>query len=301
MPDNLLSKNTSGSGQGVAIGRHARSAFQSDHNCAQSLIESFENDPRIKSNSLNSGLGAGLGEGVAGTGCMCGALNGALIVLNAYVAGFNLEKGAAQELANKLTLIAMEEFKQNHGSTCCRVLKRNHKYNSPEWLSHCSDLTEFSTRLVDRIIEDHQAQLGQGVKAKKRSKLDMLHVLKTASQSLLAGLGIAVGLGTIYALFATPGTWWMMIGLIPGIFLAFLNTSTNTSIRLFGRMGYVAAMVGAIIYMAFMMFSQATGPAGALFSAIMTAHIHSIIPLVIAFVALLVLSVLKAVELYRFR
>ena len=87
--------------------------------CAQAIFTAFgehlsdgkvDFDTSMKISSAFSG-------GVAGTGNICGALNGALMAL-----GFKYGGSPMEQKANEVALTLFEEFKALHGSIMCREL-----------------------------------------------------------------------------------------------------------------------------------------------------------------------------------
>ncbi len=90
-------------------------------------------------------------SGGMGTGCLCGAISGAQIVI-----GFLFGRGKddkAREYAKKL----IEEFKDENGATCCRVLTRGLDFHSPERKQHCVKMVDVSASILFDIISSKVA------------------------------------------------------------------------------------------------------------------------------------------------
>ena len=111
----------------MQIGRRAQNLFLThQYYCSESVLL-----------SLNHGLGGGLAEsqavGMAApysmamgeSGCICGALSGCVLAIGLFAAN-----QGGQQLRRQSRSLARElhdHFKNEHGSTCCRVLTRKVK------------------------------------------------------------------------------------------------------------------------------------------------------------------------------
>ncbi|HEX3030827.1 MAG TPA: C-GCAxxG-C-C family protein [Bacillota bacterium] len=91
-------------------------------------------------------LASGFPVGIGMAGCTCGALTGGVMAL-----GLNFGRripGAEMpgmfEAAKKLH----DDFKEQFGSTCCRVLIREFEFGSPEHLEHCINVTGCVAEMV---------------------------------------------------------------------------------------------------------------------------------------------------------
>ena len=75
---------------------------------------------------------SGFPVGIGGSGCTCGALNGAIIAL-----GLKYGRTAAKQNNEEIMALSKElhdEFKKQFGSTCCRVLIKDFTFGSQEHL-----------------------------------------------------------------------------------------------------------------------------------------------------------------------
>lgn len=91
-------------------------------------------------------------SGGIGSGCLCGAVSGSLMVIG-HLYGKNNSFGnppIARELAKEF----MNRFKESHGATCCRVLSRGFEFGSPERKQHCTNFVEFCYNTLNNILRD---------------------------------------------------------------------------------------------------------------------------------------------------
>lgn len=95
-------------------------------------------------------LASGFPVGVGMAGCTCGALTGGVMALGLKygrkVPG--VETPGMFEAAKKLH----DDFKEQFGSTCCRVIIKDFEFGSPQHIEHCIKLTGAVAEMVMRQI-----------------------------------------------------------------------------------------------------------------------------------------------------
>ncbi len=103
-------------------------------------------------------LASGLPEGLGGSGCICGALNSGVIAIGLFL-GRNktglLNSRKIMAVSKKLH----DRFKERFGTTCCRILTKNHKCGSKEHFGQCALLTGFAVEVTARLIIDNKPEL----------------------------------------------------------------------------------------------------------------------------------------------
>ena len=123
-------------------------------------------------------------EGLGASGCLCGAISGALMAC-----GLLLPKTSTRgrrKRARKIASRIHNLFKETYGSTCCRVLTRKVKGSKKAHMEHCATITAFAAENAARIIIEENPVLieraaCQGAVYRTRGK-------KSAPSSLLAKL-----------------------------------------------------------------------------------------------------------------
>ncbi|MCM1265234.1 MAG: C-GCAxxG-C-C family protein [Candidatus Gastranaerophilales bacterium] len=90
-------------------------------------------------------------SGGMGSGCLCGAISGAQIVIG-HLFGKN-NKHNNDILARNLAKEFMDKFKEAHKVTCCRVLSKDFEFHSPERKKHCCNFVEFCSKTLQEIID----------------------------------------------------------------------------------------------------------------------------------------------------
>jgi len=123
--------------------------FLNGNSCSESILLNASEKGLIDSSlvSLATPFSGGIGSG-----CLCGAVAGVLLVIgNLY--GKNNKYGnppIAKQLAKKF----IEDFKASHKATCCRVLSRGLEFGSPERKQHCTNFVEHCSKILDEITKD---------------------------------------------------------------------------------------------------------------------------------------------------
>ena len=124
--------------------------FNQGFSCSESIIMEAI-DKGICDSSLLS-VATSFSGGM-GSGCLCGAIAGAQLVIGSLYGRDNTNNNepVARQLAKKF----VDEFKAQHGVTCCKVLSRGFEFNSPERKQHCTNLVEFCSNKLYEIIEEN--------------------------------------------------------------------------------------------------------------------------------------------------
>jgi C_GCAxxG_C_C family probable redox protein len=119
--------------------------------------------------ALNHGLDGGLTEaqavamsapfcmGLGESGCMCGALSGAVMVTGLIL-------GEDHPYRNRLDMRDSarqlhDAFKASNGATCCRVLSKKVEHDKKVHFRQCSDLTAEAAEMAARLILQKRPEL----------------------------------------------------------------------------------------------------------------------------------------------
>jgi C_GCAxxG_C_C family probable redox protein len=110
------------------------------------------------SDALAVRLASGFPEGLGNSGCLCGALSGAVIALGLFLGrnGPGLGRGLG---VKKAAAALQQEFKSVYKSTCCRILTKNLAYGSRAHQRHCAGISGETARIAARILIDAQPGL----------------------------------------------------------------------------------------------------------------------------------------------
>lgn len=135
------------------VSREAVELFKQGYHCSEAVLLSFEKyTGKTYSDEMKRGMSAFV-EGIGGSGCICGALAGAVFVLSTL--GGRLTPDESTARLEKVVKRLHDDFRNEFKSTCCRVITRNSsrifgigKFNTcPKTVDFCS------TRIIELAQE----------------------------------------------------------------------------------------------------------------------------------------------------
>lgn len=126
--------------------------FFNGYSCSESVAKAAYECGISKQNLLSV---SSVFSGGISSGCLCGAVSAALIILgekygreNAYGQTQNI-RAIAKEF--------MEKFKSKYPATCCRVLSAKYEFSSPERKQHCSKMVKDCCNILEDMIKNLEA------------------------------------------------------------------------------------------------------------------------------------------------
>jgi C_GCAxxG_C_C family probable redox protein len=132
---------------------------------------------------LNKGFGGGLPEettirlasamtdGLGGAGCLCGALGGGVLGLGLFL-GRESAGGKDRYRARQASRVLHDLFRENIGSTCCRVLNKRIKKGCHSHFEHCREVTGIGARLAARVILERRPELAKNADLEYLEQVD---------------------------------------------------------------------------------------------------------------------------------
>ncbi|MDD3237407.1 MAG: C-GCAxxG-C-C family protein [Candidatus Gastranaerophilales bacterium] len=127
----------------------AKKYFSIGYSCSESMVMAAAELGLVSKDLLSV---ASSFSGGMGSGCLCGAVAGAQMIIGA-LNGRNQEKNGmdARVLAKKF----IEKFKEKNKATCCKILTLKYKDNfaSPERKLHCSQMVEDAALILEELLE----------------------------------------------------------------------------------------------------------------------------------------------------
>jgi C_GCAxxG_C_C family probable redox protein len=118
-------------------------------NCAESIFLAFREiaAPDLSEDMVR--IATPFGGGIGRSGCVCGALSGAVIILGAARGRTTPEtpRKESYELSNEFH----NRFKSEFGATCCRVLVKD-KFGSKEQGERCYQIITGSAELLMKFL-----------------------------------------------------------------------------------------------------------------------------------------------------
>ena len=96
-------------------------------------------------------LASGFPEGIGRSGCLCGALSGAVMALGLFLGRSGPGLGHGRPVKTAVAAL-QREFKSAYKSSCCRILTRDQTYGSREHMNHCARISGKTARMAARIL-----------------------------------------------------------------------------------------------------------------------------------------------------
>jgi C_GCAxxG_C_C family probable redox protein len=125
--------------------------YREGYNCAEAIVRAFRDAMHIAISDEALRMSSGFGGGLGHSGCMCGALTGATMVLGM------LQGRVTKEESREPIYRSSEEFhrlfKENFGATCCRILNP-HAFDSKDHLRNCLKITGKTADLLAKYIKE---------------------------------------------------------------------------------------------------------------------------------------------------
>lgn len=137
-------------------GALAREHFATGANCAESVLYAVPLALGDDALVLPSALGTGWTAGVGGSGCMCGALAASVMLAGAQTGDAPGAPAARRALSVDAAGRLHEAFKDEFGSTCCRVLRRGMEPASPECRKHCAEISGRTAEIAAGMLMDRR-------------------------------------------------------------------------------------------------------------------------------------------------
>lgn len=122
--------------------------FTSGYSCSESLIKWAIDEGLVPEEILPVATPF---SGGMGSGCLCGAIAGAQMIIG-YLFGKNNKYGHDMFARTKAKEL-VKRFTEKHGATCCRVLTRGLDMASPERKAHCVNMVDDCENIVKDLLK----------------------------------------------------------------------------------------------------------------------------------------------------
>lgn len=122
--------------------------YKQGYSCSESVVKAAI-DAGLCDESLLC-IASSFSGGMA-SGCLCGAIAGAQMVIGHNYGKKNAKEN--QELARAMAKEFIDEFKKNHKATCCRVLTTGLEFGSAERKQNCTALVAECSEILEKLIK----------------------------------------------------------------------------------------------------------------------------------------------------
>lgn len=125
----------------------AKDFFDKGYSCSESVLKAaaakgYLHNDLVKLTTVFSG-------GMS-SGCLCGAIAGAQLVISSRLGRCELEENSFECKAKAKEFI--EKFKEKHKATCCRALSGKYEFSSPERRQNCAILVGDAAAILDDMM-----------------------------------------------------------------------------------------------------------------------------------------------------
>lgn len=121
--------------------------YKSGFSCSESVVQSAIDIGLCDKNLLAV---ATVFSGGMSSGCVCGAVAGAQLVLGANFGKAN--QMGNEESARVKAKEFVDEFKKAHKATCCKALTAGLEFGSPERKQNCTKLVEECAQILECMV-----------------------------------------------------------------------------------------------------------------------------------------------------
>lgn len=122
--------------------------YKQGYSCSESVVQAAIDEGLCDKNLLSVATAF---SGGMSSGCLCGAVAGAQMVLGANFGKKNSDGN--EESARTKAKEFVEEFKKKRKATCCKVLSARFEFNSPERKQNCSSLVEECAGILNDMLK----------------------------------------------------------------------------------------------------------------------------------------------------
>lgn len=122
------------------------------NNCVESVIKACNDSMNLHLPDESIRMASVMGGGIGRSGCVCGALSGACLVIGSLVGRLDPAEKPLPEMY-QYTHEFHDCFKKHFGTTCCRALNKL-SFGTPEYRKQCIKITATAADMVSDFIEE---------------------------------------------------------------------------------------------------------------------------------------------------
>ncbi|WP_288773044.1 C-GCAxxG-C-C family (seleno)protein [uncultured Megasphaera sp.] len=130
----------------------ARKYHLEGNNCVESIVKTCNDSLSLHLPEAAIRMVSGMGGGLGRSGCVCGALSGACLILGALAGRVDPSEKPLPEVY-QYTGEFHDRFKKHFGATCCRCLNRL-QFGTPEYRKYCINITATAADMLSDFIAE---------------------------------------------------------------------------------------------------------------------------------------------------
>jgi C_GCAxxG_C_C family probable redox protein len=150
--------------------------FRSGFYCSEALLRAFNEVYNLGFDTQYYKIATGFGSGMGKSGCSCGAVTGAVMVLG-LIAGRS-KNYESENVVYTATRELHDKFRAKHKALCCRVLTKDVVWNSAEHKALCEenilDAAQICGEIIRERLWEYLPEGGSRQVAVKRTPLALL-------------------------------------------------------------------------------------------------------------------------------
>ena len=121
--------------------------FNNGYSCSESMIKWAIDEGLVSEDLLSVATPF---SGGMGSGCLCGAIAAAQMIIGSQFGREN--KNGNETIARVKAKGLIQRFMETHKATCCRVLTRGMEMGSPERKAHCTNMVDHCQKLIEELV-----------------------------------------------------------------------------------------------------------------------------------------------------
>lgn len=122
--------------------------FRQGYSCSEAIIKAGIDQGLVSKELLPVATAF---SGGMSSGCLCGAVAGAQLVVGATNGKIDNERDGQN--SRKLAKEIIDEFKNIHNVTCCKALTVGFEFHSPERKEHCVKMVDDCAKILTKVLE----------------------------------------------------------------------------------------------------------------------------------------------------
>ena len=128
--------------------KKAKDFYEQGYSCSEAILKAAAAEGHLPEEMVKL---ATVFSGGMSSGCLCGAVAGAQLVISSKFGRSDSSENAfvCKAKAKKL----LDTFKDTHKVTCCKALSGKFEFGSPERRENCANLVEDAAKILDEILE----------------------------------------------------------------------------------------------------------------------------------------------------
>ncbi len=134
----------------------ARSTYLKGFNCAEAIVAFFNEKYSL---NISPRIATAMGAGIGGAKNLCGALNGAVIVLGAIFGRDNPSENSAD--VYKMSSEFYKRFNEKMKTTICSEITSEIEWKTPAHKDLCSGIVAEAASILDEIIKEKKESPGK--------------------------------------------------------------------------------------------------------------------------------------------